>query len=82
MTNKVKLPIFSTWKVLKEIIGHPFSPSHTTRLMYDPAYADRRFPASRKIGTHRNSPKLWPTKDVLDYYKQYGLSVSENIEFS
>lgn len=82
MTKKVKLPLYLTWKKLKEIVGHPFSRTHTDRLMFDPEYSDRRFPKSTKLGDHRNSPPVWYTPDVLDYFKRHGLRTPDDIEFS
>lgn len=82
MTKKVELPLFLTWKALKTVIGWPYSRTQTGRMMHDPEYANRRFPASRKLGNHRNSHPIWCTKDVLDYFKRHGLDVSDDITFS
>jgi hypothetical protein len=82
LNHTVKLPLYLTWTQLKKIVGWPYSRTHTTRLMFDPAYAHDAFPASRKLSPHRNSHPLWYTPTVLDYFKRHGLTIPENVEFS
>lgn len=82
MNNPVRLPLYISWKGLKQIIGWPYSRTQTGRLMFDPDYDDRRFPASRKLGPHRSCHPVWYTPDILDYFKRHGLTVPENVEFS
>ncbi|TXH55590.1 MAG: hypothetical protein E6Q97_08455 [Desulfurellales bacterium] len=82
MDYPVRLPLYISWKDLKRIIGWPYSRAQTGRLMHDPDYVDRRFPASRKLGSHRNNHPIWYTPDVLDYFRRHGLTVPENVEFS
>jgi hypothetical protein len=60
------------WKGLKEM-GWPYSRAHTWRLMSDPKYADRRFPACSKLGPHKNSHPMWLVEKVLSYFKDHGL---------
>lgn len=80
--TQVRLPLYLSWKALKEIIGWPYSRAQTARLMFDPSYAHRRFPASVKLGKDRSCHPVWYTMDVLDYFKRHGLTVPENIVFS
>jgi len=80
MSKKIKLPLWLNWKGLKQL-GHPYGRTHTQRLEDEDEYADRRFPKRTKPSTHRNSPPLWYTPDVLAYYKQHGLKVPEEIEY-
>lgn len=82
MQHQVKLPLYLSWKQLKQLIGWPYSRTHTGRMMYDPEYRDQRFPASRKLGSHRNAHPIWSTVEVLEYFKRHGLNVPENVEFS
>ncbi len=82
MNHQVRLPLYLSWKNLKQILGWPYSRAQTGRLMFDPKYSHRRFPASKKLGKDRNAHPIWYTPDVLDYLKQHGLTVPENIEFS
>ena len=82
MTHQVRLPMYLSWRDLKQLVGWPYSRTHTGRMMFDPDYADQRFPACRKLGPHRSAHPVWATVDVLGYFKQHGLNVPENIEFS
>lgn len=82
MTTKVKLPLFLSWRQLKDVVGWPYSRTQTGRLMFDSEYANDPFPACRKISTHRNSHPMWSTAAVLDYFKRHGLDVPEGIELS
>jgi hypothetical protein len=50
-------PLIVDWKGLKRM-GWPYSRTQTGRMMFDPDYAERRFPACRKLGSHRNSHRL------------------------
>jgi hypothetical protein len=45
-------------------------------MMFDPAYADQRFPACRKLGLHRNSHPVWLVSEVLAYFEAHGLRVT------
>lgn len=82
MQTTVRLPLYLSWKALKEILGWPLSRTHTGRLMFDPAYKHDAFPACRKLGSHRNSHPVWYTPEVLAYFKQHGLTIPENVVFS
>jgi hypothetical protein len=82
MQHQVKLPMYLSWRTLKQLVGWPYSRTHTGRMMFDPDYAEQRFPACRKLGTHRSSHPVWYTPDVLEYFKRHGLPVPENVEFS
>jgi hypothetical protein len=81
MSKQVKLPLYISWRKLKDVLGWPYSRSHTQRLE-DPEYTHDTFPQRGGIGTHRNNHPIWYTPAVLDYYKRHGLPVPENIEFS
>ena len=80
MRKKVKLPLYVSWRQLKDVIGWAYSRAHTDRLEHlerDP------FPSHGKIGSHRNSHPIWYTPAVLDYFERHGLPVNpEDIEFS
>jgi hypothetical protein len=80
--TQVRLPLYLSWKALKQIVGWPYSRTHTGRLMFDPKYKTVAFPASRKLGPHRSAHPVWYTPDVLDYFRRHGLTVPENIVFS
>jgi hypothetical protein len=82
MLSNVKLPLYLDWKALKQIVGWSYSRAHTWRLMFDPAYATDPFPKCVKLGKHSNSHPMWYTPAVLDYFKQHGLPVPENLAFS
>src|SRR6266852_6063612 len=82
MESKVRLPLYLTWKALKQLLGWPYGRAHTWRMMYEKEYETRQFPLCRKLGPHRHSHPLWYTPHVLDYYRRHGLAVPENIEFS
>jgi predicted DNA-binding transcriptional regulator AlpA len=60
------------WKGLKKM-GWPYSRSQTWRMMFDPDYADNRFPRRRKLGKHRNAHVVWRMADILAYFKDHGL---------
>jgi hypothetical protein len=47
-------------------------------MMYDPDYADNRFPACRKLGLHRNSHPVWKVSEVLAYFSTHGLDVTDD----
>ena len=80
--TQVRLPLYLSWKALKEIIGWPYGRAQTARLMFDPNYAHRRFPASVKLGKDRSCHPVWYTPDILDYFKRHGLPVPENVVFA
>jgi hypothetical protein len=84
MPYKVKLPLYITWKQLKQLIGWAYSRTHTERLENDPKYHHGKpFPKRGKLnGGHRNAHPIWYTPAVLDYFKQHGLPIPENVEFS
>jgi hypothetical protein len=56
-------------------MGWCLSRAHTWRLMFDPDYADCRFPECRKLGKHRNSHPVWRVIEVLAYFESHGLAV-------
>lgn len=70
-------PLIVNWKGLKRL-GWPYSRAQTWRMMFDPDYADNRFPPCRKLGTHHNSPPVWRMLDVLAYLEARGLKVAED----
>ena len=70
-------PVVVDWKGLKKL-GWGMSRAHTWRKMYDPDYADDRFPPCRKMGKHRNSPPYWRVADVLSYFEANGLHVTDD----
>jgi hypothetical protein len=78
----IKLPLYLSWSALKKLLGWPYGRAQTSRLMNDPKYRDRCFPACRKLGPHRHSHPVWYTPDILDYFKRHGLRTPEIIEFS
>ncbi len=80
--QKVRLPLYLNFEALRNVIGIPYKRTHLGRLMNEPEYAEQRFPRSHKLGTHRNSPPMWYTPEVLDYLKRRGLPVPEDIDFS
>lgn len=82
--KKVKLPLYISWKQLKEKLGWPYSRAHTWRMMFDKEYNDDPFPPRGKVGSgsHRNSHPMWYTPAVLDYFKRHGLTVPDDIEFA
>jgi hypothetical protein len=82
MQTTVQLPLYLSWRQLKDVVGWPYSRTQTGRLMFDPDYAQDAFPACRKLGAHRNSHPIWYTPAVLDYFKQHGLPVPDNVVFS
>lgn len=82
MDKTIKLPLYLSWKALKELLGWPYSRTHTGRLMFDPKYATAAFPASRKLGPHRSAHPVWYTPDVLNYFKRHGLNVPDNVAYS
>ncbi|WP_347264458.1 hypothetical protein [Nitrobacter sp.] len=81
---KVKLPLYLSWKQLKQLLGWPYSRAHTWRMMFDPRYSGDPFPLCGKVGSnaHRNSHPMWYTPQVLDYFKRHGLTVPDDIEFA
>lgn len=70
-------PLLVDWNDLKKM-GWPYARAHTWRLMFDPLYAERRFPACRKLGSHRNSHPVWLVSEVLAYFEGLGLRVTED----
>lgn len=79
--TKVKLPLYISWKQLKELLGWPYCRAHTWRMMFEPEYEDDRFPLRGKVGSHRNSHPMWYTPQVLDYYSRHGLPTPPDITF-
>ena len=77
MSRKEKLPPYLTFAQLKELMHWPYGRAQTDRLMYAEMYVDRRFPAPHRFGGQR-SLRLWPTVDVIDYYKRHGLPFPED----
>ncbi len=69
------LPLIVNWKGLRKL-GWPYSRAQTWRMMFDPDYADNRFPACRKLGKHRNAHPVWRVLDVLAYFEAHGLKVA------
>jgi hypothetical protein len=47
-------------------------------MMFDPDYADNRFPPCHKLGKHRNSPPVWRLLEVLAYFEAHGLKVADD----
>ena len=83
MSKTVKLPLYLSWRQLKNVMGWPYSRTQTQRLETDPRYSQDPFPRRAKIGPqHRSSHPMWYTPAVLDYFKRHGLPVPENVEFS
>ena len=82
MPTTVKLPLYLSWRQLKNVMGWPYGRTHTARFETDPRYAHDPFPRRGKIGPHRSSHPMWYTPAVLDYFKRHGLPVPENVEFS
>lgn len=94
----MRLPLYLTWKLLKELLGHPYCRTHTMRLMEDGYEVDRYFegkgyepvvirnldpfPRAVKAGPFPNSPLLWYCPAVLAWYQRRGLPVPEGIDFS
>jgi hypothetical protein len=74
MSNR---PLIVDWKGLREM-GWRLSRAHTWRMMFDPAYADNRFPRCHKVGPHKNSHPYWRVRDVLAYFEAHGLQVTED----
>ncbi|YBW37908.1 hypothetical protein ACMYR2_0399 [Nitrobacter sp. TKz-YC01] len=42
--TKVKLPLYLSWKQLKQLLGWPYSRAHTRRMMFDQRYSSDPFP--------------------------------------
>jgi hypothetical protein len=56
MSTQVKLPLYVSWRKLKDVLGWPYGRTHTNRLETEPEYyGDDPFPRRGKIGPHRNS---------------------------
>ncbi len=82
MTHVIKLPLYLSFKALQEKLGWPYGRTHTDRLINDPAYSNRRFPAPGKIGKNiRNAHPMFFTPDVLAYFKDHGLRVPDEVEY-
>ena len=60
------------WRGLKQM-GWPYSRAHTWRMMFDPNYAENRFPRCRKLGKHRSSHPVWLVSEVFAYFEAHGL---------
>lgn len=71
MSNR---PLVVDWKGLRRL-GWNISRAHTWRMMFDPDYADNRFPRCHKMGPHRNSRPYWRVAEVLAYFETHGLAV-------
>ncbi len=82
MEFKVRLPLYLTWKALKQLLGWPYSRAHTWRMMYEERDEKKKFPLCGKLGPHRNSHPIWYTPMVLDWFRRQGMPVPENVEFS
>ena len=54
MLNTVKLPLYLSWRQLKNVIGWAYSRAHTWRMMFDPEYAHDPFPQCGKLSAHRS----------------------------
>ena len=52
--------------------GHTQWRAHTWRMLFDPDYADSRFPRCRNLGKHRNAHPVWRMADVLAYFETHG----------
>ncbi len=52
------------WKTLKEVLGWPYTRTHTRRMTQD-----GRFPASRKFGTHRGARIVWRWKEIRHFFE-------------
>ncbi len=63
--------LITDWRGLKKL-GWPYSRAHTWRMMFDPDYADSRFPRCRNLGKHRNAHPVWRMADVLAYFETHG----------
>ena len=70
-------PLIVGWTDLRKM-GWCVSRAHTWRLMFDPDYADDRFPVCRKLGKHRNSHPVWRVSEVLAYFEAHGLAVTQD----
>jgi hypothetical protein len=83
MSIKVRLPLYLNWKALKAI-GWPYGRAQTGRLENDPKYhKGRPFPKrGRPTGGGRHAHPLWYSPHVLDYFKQHGLPIPEEVEYS
>src|SRR5260370_33050198 len=83
MSTQGKLPLYVSWRKLKDVLGWPYGRTHTNRLETEPEYyGDDPFPRRGKIGPHRNSHPIWYTPAVLDYFKRHGLPAPELVVFS
>jgi hypothetical protein len=80
----VRLPLYLSWKALKQLLGWPYGRSHTARLENEAKYhKGDPFPRRGRIdGGSRNSHPMWYTPHVLDWFKRHGLTVPENVEFA
>jgi len=88
MTKKSDLPAILVWKQLKAL-GHPLSRTQTVRKMQKTIEVSSKkwgsetriidnpdpFPLARKIGPFHNSPLVWVTTEVLDYYERHGVKI-------
>ena len=68
-------PLVVDWKGLRRM-GWNMSRVHTWRMMFDPDYANNRFPLCRKLGPHKNSHPYWRVAEVLLYFESHGLLVA------
>jgi len=81
MALTVRLPLYLSWKDLRQKLGWCYSRSHTSRMMDRKNNSDP-FPQCFKHAEHRNSHPQWYTPQVLDWLKRRGFPVPENLEFS
>lgn len=70
-------PLVVDWKGLKKM-GWPYCRVHTWRLMFDPDYADNRFPLCHKLGNEPGCRVLWRVVEILAYLETHGLTVTED----
>jgi predicted DNA-binding transcriptional regulator AlpA len=85
MSKKVDVPMLLTLAHLR-LVGVPFSRAHIDRKMKDTIEIHGKrgketrilpnpdpFPKARKLGWHRNSPKVWVRSEVEDYLRRHGI---------
>jgi predicted DNA-binding transcriptional regulator AlpA len=65
-------PLVVDWKILKKM-GWPFCRAETDR-----GEKDGRYPKSFKLGSHRNSRRMWRVADILAYFESCGLKVTDD----
>ena len=87
MTDELAGKEILSWKDLKAI-GWPLSRTQTVRKMQDTIEVTGAkgkevrvisnpdpFPKARKLGWHRNSPLVWVTYEVFEYFKRHGIYI-------